>query len=39
LVWRENWIVFAQDFSGDPVFVDINLANTPVVELHETVAE
>jgi hypothetical protein len=28
--WRENWIVFARDFSDDPVFVDINFPNMPV---------
>lgn len=28
--WRENWIVFARDFSGDPVFVDIDQPNLPV---------
>src|SRR5438477_32533 len=28
--WHENWIVFARDFSDDPVFVDINLPSMPV---------
>jgi hypothetical protein len=28
--WRQNWIVVAQDFSGDPVFVDVDLPDSPV---------